>query len=45
VIQVNTFTVGHFVGGLVKASLNRLLSKGLIRLAPAACSAIATPRK
>ena len=32
--SVNNFTVGYFVGSLAKASLNRLLSKALIRLAP-----------
>jgi len=31
---MNNFTVGYLVGSLAKASLNRLLSKALIRLAP-----------
>ncbi len=31
---MTTFKVGYFVGSLAKASINRLLSKALIRLAP-----------
>lgn len=31
---VSTYTVGYFVGSLSKASINRTLSKALIRLAP-----------
>jgi len=31
---MSTYKVGYFVGSLAKASINRLLSKALIRLAP-----------
>src|SRR5262245_26595826 len=33
-IPMSTYKVGYFVGSLAKASINRLLSKALIRLAP-----------
>ena len=33
--MVSTYTVGYFVGSLSKTSINRTLSKALIRLAPA----------
>jgi chromate reductase len=42
---VNTFTVGYFVGSLSRASLNRLLSKALIRLAPPALHMVEIPFK
>ena len=32
---MNTFTVGYFIGSLSSQSINRLLSKALVRLAPA----------
>jgi len=31
---MSTYTVGYFIGSLAKASINRTLSKALIRLAP-----------
>jgi chromate reductase len=31
---MNTYKVGYFVGSLAKGSINRLLSKALVRLAP-----------
>ena len=31
---MNTFTVGYFIGSLSSQSINRLLSKALVRLAP-----------
>ena len=31
---MTTFTVGYFIGSLSTTSINRLLSKALIRLAP-----------
>jgi chromate reductase, NAD(P)H dehydrogenase (quinone) len=31
---MNSFTVGYFVGSLATASINRLLAKALVRLAP-----------
>src|SRR5690606_8682680 len=33
--QVNTYTVGYFVGSLARASINRKLATALVRLAPA----------
>ena len=43
--NVNNFTVGYFVGSLAKASLNRLLSKALIRLAPPGLQLVEIPFK
>ena len=43
--SVNNFTVGYFVGSLAKASLNRLLSKALIRLAPPGLQMVEIPFK
>src|SRR5688500_3509707 len=34
-MPVTTFSVGYFVGSLAKASINRKLSRALVRLAPA----------
>ncbi len=42
---MNKFTVGYFVGSLAKASLNRLLSKALIRLAPPGLQMVEIPFK
>jgi chromate reductase len=42
---VNSFTVGYFVGSLAKVSLNRLLSKALIRLAPPGLQMVEIPFK
>lgn len=42
---MNTFTVGYFVGSLATASLNRLLSKALIRLAPPGLRMVEIPFK
>jgi len=42
---VNNFTVGYLVGSLAKASLNRLLSKALIRLAPPGLQMVEIPFK
>jgi chromate reductase, NAD(P)H dehydrogenase (quinone) len=43
--SVNNFTVGYLVGSLAKASLNRLLSKALIRLAPPGLQMVEIPFK
>ena len=42
---MNNFTVGYFVGSLARASLNRLLSKALVRLAPAGLHMVEIPFK
>ena len=42
---MNNFTVGYFVGSLAKVSLNRLLSKALIRLAPPEVQMVEIPFK
>ena len=42
---MNNFTVGYLVGSLAKASLNRLLSKALIRLAPPGLQMVEIPFK
>jgi len=43
--NVSDYTVGYFVGSLAKASLNRLLSKALIRLAPPVLHMVEIPFK
>jgi chromate reductase, NAD(P)H dehydrogenase (quinone) len=43
--KVSNYTVGYFVGSLAKASLNRLLSKALIRLAPPGIQMVEIPFK
>ena len=42
---MTTFTVGYFVGSLAAGSLNRLLSKALVRLAPPALQMTEIPFK
>ena len=41
----NNFAVGYFVGSLAEASLNRLLWKALIRLAPPGLQMVEIPFK
>ncbi|MEY2116815.1 MULTISPECIES: NADPH-dependent FMN reductase [Rhodanobacter] len=40
---MTTFKVGYIVGGLAKGSINRLLSKALVRLAPPALQLVEIP--
>jgi len=42
---MKTFKVGYFVGSLAKGSINRLLSKALVRLAPAGLELVEIPIK
>lgn len=42
---MTTYTVGYFVGSLAKASINRTLTKALIRLAPPGLSLTEIPIK
>ena len=42
---MKTFKVGYFVGSLAKGSINRLLSKALVRLAPEGLELVEIPIK